>query len=741
MNWWRNKADKQRWWLRLALMTLLIVAITGYACGPFFPRWLLGNSDAAVQTVPFASFFKEIALWRKGTTSRYKTIPPKEEHSQAQQVLDADLTELRAALQARGINAVELEQILKAHQECREKLAVHAGVMADWLAEPFDWDKNLLRPMPEMGPLSIAKGLPPEFADYMRGSIAYHLAKTNDAVTAWTELLKRPAAERPYRTVWAEYMLGRVAVESDPKVAIPHFQKVRVLVQEGFADSTGLAAASLGWEARAWLNLKDYRRAVELYSEQVSSGDSQLAVVSLRMAAGLALKEGEAALRPLSQDATSRRVITVSLISQGLWNTALGDSPETKSAEVWLGLLEQNQATEVELAEQLALAAYQAGKFDVAERWVKRASQKSATARWIQAKLLLRNGKIEAATGILAGLAREFPVQPMPDHEDAVSSNLLDRLVTGENYAYGETSPSRQSLLGELGVLHLQRRDFVTSLDCLLKGGYWMDAAYVAERVLTLEELKKYVDRNWSDNQRKEKKETEVIEFDASGSIRSLLARRLCRENRLKEAAAYYPEEQAQQHQERTKWLAIGRDAKRPAKERAKALWEAAKITRAHGLELLGTEVEPDWAIYWGNFEVGVSVSDRWQQRTNVVLKTGKEELQRAAQAEVAPNARWHYRYLAADLGWQAAQLMPDQAPETARMLYDAGGWLKGNDPKSANRFYRALVLRCNKTELGALAEKLRWFPPLDENGKPFMPKRIPHAKAAPEPVDSFPVF
>lgn len=739
MNWWRNEIAGQR--LRGALVITFIMAVTAYACGPFFPRWLLSNSDEAVQTVPFASFFKEIALWRKGTTSRFKTVPPKEEHSYAQQVVDADLIELREALSARGVDQAEIQKTLKAHQEFREQLLAHAAAMEDWLAQPFDWEKNLLRPMPEMGPLSITPGLPPEFTDYLRGSIAYHLTKTNDAVIAWTELLKRPAKERHYRTVWAEYMLGRVAVESDPKKAISHFQKVRALVQEGFADSTGLAAASLGWEARACLNLKDYRQAIALYSEQVSAGDSQHAVLSLRFAAEMALVEGETALRPLSKDAASRRVITARLISQGLWSERLEDSPEAKSAEIWLNLLEQNQATEVDLAEQLALLAYQAGRFDLAERWVKRASQKSPAARWIQAKLLLRGGRIELATTILAGLVREFPPQPMTDNENAVSTNLLDRLVTEENYGYVEAFPGRQSMLGELGVLQLHRRDYVTALDCLLKGGYWMDAAYVAERVLTLDELKKYVDRSWPENKRKENVDTEVPEFDASGSIRSLLARRLSRENRLTEATAYYQGEEAAFHKERTKWLAIGRDVKRPANERAKALWESAKITRAHGLELLGTEVEPDWAIYGGQFEIGVSIEDRWLQKTNVVLKTGKEELQRAAQHEVAPVARWHYRYLAADLGWQAAQLMPDQSPETARVLHQAGGWLKGNDPKSANRFYRALVLRCNKTELGAMAEKLRWFPPVDENGEPYMPIRVPHVKAPAEPVDSFPVF
>ena len=52
-------------------------------------------------------------------------------------------------------------------------------------------------------------------------------------------------------------------------------------------------------------------------------------------------------------------------------------------------------------------------------------------------------------------------------------------------------------MLGELGVLHLARGDYASSLDALLRAGFWADAAYVAERVLTLEELEAYVQRNW----------------------------------------------------------------------------------------------------------------------------------------------------------------------------------------------------------------------------------------------------
>jgi hypothetical protein len=60
---------------------------------------------------------------------------------------------------------------------------------------------------------------------------------------------------------------------------------------------------------------------------------------------------------------------------------------------------------------------------------------------------------------------------------------------------------------------------------------------------------------------------------------------------------------------------------------------------------------------------------------------------------------------------------MPDNSDDTARVLCLAGTWLKLRDPQAADRFYKALVRRCRKTEMGALADKLRWFPKVDADG------------------------
>jgi len=64
-------------------------------------------------------------------------------------------------------------------------------------------------------------------------------------------------------------------------------------------------------------------------------------------------------------------------------------------------------------------------------------------------------------------------------------------------------------------------------------------------------------------------------------------------------------------------------------------------------------------------------------------------ELGRARQQGVVPNERFHYRYQAADLAWEAAALMPNNIDETARVLCVGGTWLKNIDPQRADVFYK----------------------------------------------------
>jgi hypothetical protein len=93
------------------------------------------------------------------------------------------------------------------------------------------------------------------------------------------------------------------------------------------------------------------------------------------------------------------------------------------------------------------------------------------------------------------------------------------------------------------------------------------------------------------------------------------------------------------------------------------------------------------------------------------VNEMSDDEIARASSRQVDPDRRFHYRWRAAALAWEAAQLMPNNTDETARALCTAGTWLKDRDPEGADQFYKALVRRCRKTAMGQQADVLRWFP------------------------------
>lgn len=717
------------------------------ACGPYFPNEMLDRGDDAVLAAPIADFNRELQRIHLLPANFHAVLTT---NDYASQTIDADLADLRAALRKTEFTKAEREQIISNYQVARMQLAsLHAapakvddGVYTtESVSEP-----KVSEPIPSALPnVSVPDGLPDEFADYFRGSIEWHSEHTNEARVAWEALLERPPAERHYRSTWAAYMLGKYWQGVDEEKAIEYFQQVRSLAAAGFADRLGLAAASLGWEAHEELHLEHFDRALQLYFQQLASGDDS-AIVSLRMAAAQALGEGSQ-LTALATNTECRRVITAYITSRRNFESMFDDYHEgvteaDHSIVVrWLNAVEAAEVDDLESAEQLALAAYQSGQWQLTERWIKRAKSTPVTD-WLQAKLLLRSGKTDAAAALLEKVARFFPLDASATNRPA-PAELKDNLyLPGFTYVDQDIYPPAQ-VLAELGVLHLTRREYSESLDALLRSGFWMDAAYVAERVLSLDELKSYVDRNWPADAPVASVTTNADEdlptppkMDLRKEIRYLLARRLTRKERGNEARAYYPTQLQGDFDVLVQNLTIEGNGSSSPEQRSTALFEAAKLVRHQGMELIGTEVEPDWHIHDGGFDYGVTISSRATNDSIHVLFASDDECQRAQEHGVIPDERFHYRYQAAALAWEAAALMPNNSEATARVLCTAGAWIKNQDADSADLFYKALVRRCRKTDIGKLADRMRWFPELDANGNPVPWEPDPPREIEPPSAD-----
>lgn len=341
------------------------------------------------------------------------------------------------------------------------------------------------------------------------------------------------------------------------------------------------------------------------------------------------------------------------------------------------------------------------------------APDNSGIGLWVRAKLALRGGKLDSAAELLARASRAFP-----DNEEWAAKG-------GYEFEEG-MRPSRRAA-GELGVLRLARGQYVDALDTLMKGRWWLDAAYIAERVLTVDELLRYCKADPKPVARHKSDSSAQEEPDNSERLRELLARRLTRLGRWKEARPFFPPRLKEKLDSYIQAIRAGHEENRSALDRGKSLWSAARIARESGLELLGTELDPDDTVVEGRyqhqgFDVAANRSRHDQYHPSKLLLPTSDELRRAAAAAPDPNKRWHYRYIAADHAWTAAELLPDNSDETARILYDAGIWLIPRDPQAADRFYRALVSRFATTALGKAALAHKWLPPADDPAVAALP-------------------
>ncbi len=122
---------------------------------------------------------------------------------------------------------------------------------------------------------------------------------------------------------------------------------------------------------------------------------------------------------------------------------------------------------------------------------------KSPLAYWIKAKLALRAGNQTAALAAYAEAAKGFP---RVDKSNSAASDQSTEI--NDNLIYRVDA--------ERGVVQLARGEYQKALGYLYStsGRYWTDAAYVAERVLTVSELQSFIDRHVPAPSRKEMEAT-----------------------------------------------------------------------------------------------------------------------------------------------------------------------------------------------------------------------------------------
>lgn len=647
------------------------------ACGPSFPNQLLLNARGAALSAPAADFGRELARIAERHGLEAKTqlrhVAPGSEPDETTATIEA--MEIKALLEHEG------------H---------HEGAVSQVLA-----DVTAMRRAMKEAPTTatIPPDLPEELKRYLEGAIAFHRGDVALARGHWERLLELPPPERRLRSVWAAFMIGKSWLGHDDGMAILWLSRARELAAEGYEDRLGLALTSYGWEANALSRLGRDRDMVARYVVQASLGDPS-AVASLRQVMqGVRTRNPDAVFT----DALLRDVQTAAIVSHGHVGH-VADQPNALVRD-WLTGLERHGVREVAGADRLAWLAYRYGDVAAAHRWLARSDPKSAISRWVAAKLALRAGDLGRAARLLKQVVVAFPAD-----ERWNLSPYADGLGPDE----GAFSPAARAR-AELGLIQLSRGAFADAADALVRGGYWLDGAYVAEQVLTLDELRKLVDARWPDPgevaDERALPQSEQTRRRLARQLRSLLARRLVRAGRHTDAEPYFSPTMRVPLDELVKARARALDAELDPAERATAHWTVARLYRFHGIDLMGTEGGPDWHVWGGSYELPNTFQHRFSPKAPALLGATPLERLRVRKHRPAPDARYHYRYLAADSAWEAAALMPDDDVHTAAVLCTAGKWLSPNDPDAADRFYKALVRRNRALPIAQEADAKRWFP------------------------------
>jgi hypothetical protein len=537
-----------------------------------------------------------------------------------------------------------------------------------------------------------SEGLPDEVRRYIAGAIAFENDDLDDATRRFASVLELAPEQRAHYGVWAQYMLGRIAaLREDSAAASPAFAATRQLVADGADDPLGLAATSLGDEAKLKLDAGDDVGAIALYAQQAATG-SQFGRTSLLQVARALLRD-KARLDRVIADPLGQRLVVAYLLTR---SGELSESPIDADADDAapappidpaaritrvLDAVERAGIDHVAGADRLAALAYRSGRYDLAARLA--AIDPGALSWWVRAKLALRAGDVAAAADAYARAAQAFP------RDESWGSE-----VQAEVGVYETTRPQCR-VEGERGTLALARGEFVAAMDYLYRSAneYWADAAFVAERVLTLDELKAFVDAHVPPAPGKVEGESDVegVGWNRAApatELRALLARRLMRAERFDEALRYFDDSdlktRAQKYVEARRATGHGGRI-----EQAQAWYAAASAAREDGMQVLGYELDPDYAYFGGDFaDIWAPQGEAAKASTLPIALIGAEEITRSTAAAATPPLRFHYRYTAATFAGRAADLVPARSQAFAAILCHATGWLLNRDPETAQKIY-----------------------------------------------------
>ncbi|PPA02825.1 hypothetical protein C4E44_17365 [Pseudomonas sp. MWU12-2312b] len=625
----------RNWSRHLLCLSLSLPLGSALACGPDFPMRLLDNRNQSLAELPEGNFNFEVNR------------------------LGHAIAGLKHVTQA--VNSMETTDYAEQRSQAEQ-----AGLTADQQALV-----QQLRALTDAHQVEVeGEKLPAELKFYLAGAVAFAGGDFGLAAKYFQKVLALPADQRSLRSTWAAYSLGRAlfAISSeagaDPDVLAQSrqaFEQTRQLSIDGFSDPLELGVASLGEQARVARKEGDWNSAIELYATQNLQG-SAVGYTSLKLLmADLSAMPDDQLAEQLKGKAV-QQLITASLISRLGWS--FGDQPPNE--QKLIKLLQSSTRGTLDNADRLAAVNYQQGDYASAKAFLEHAGD-GGLAWWLRAKLAVREGDKNAAAAAYAKAAQAFPQ----------NESWGERRTPDYDY---ETLQPKCRVEGESAILALQRGDYLQAFDQLYRSNdiYWFDAATVAERVLTVDELKHYVDTQVPAPPALSQQDRDnYVPLPVAAKLRNLLGRRLLREGHYELAPAYFDNDGLRHKARLYGQQRLAADSAWWPTRRAAALFNAAWTAREWGMDILGYEMAPDYATFGGNYSL-----------ENSELKVGplvaEDEVKRQQASAAQPDQRYHYRFVATALASRAADNLPHTSQAFAAVLCEAAGWNSSLEEQSA---------------------------------------------------------
>ena len=625
----------RNWSRHLLCLSLSLPLGSALACGPDFPMRLLDNRNQSLAELPEGNFNFEVNR------------------------LGHAIAGLKHVTQA--INSMETTDYAEQRSQAEQ-----AGLTADQQALV-----QQLRALTDARQVEVGgEKLPAELKFYLAGAVAFAGGDFGLAAEYFQKVLALPADQRSLRSTWAAYSLGRAlfAISSeagaDPDVLAQSrqaFEQTRQLSIDGFSDPLELGVASLGEQARVARKEGDWNSAIELYATQNLQG-SAVGYTSLKLLMADLSAMPDDQLAELLKGKAVQQLITASLISRLGWS--FGDQPPNE--QKLIKLLQSSTRGTLDNADRLAAVNYQQGDYASAKAFLEHAGD-GGLAWWLRAKLAVREGDKNAAAAAYAKAAQAFPQ----------NESWGERRTPDYDY---ETLQPKCRVEGESAILALQRGDYLQAFDQLYRSNdiYWFDAATVAERVLTVDELKHYVDTQVPAPPALSQQDRDnYVPLPVAAKLRNLLARRLLREGHYELAPAYFDNDGLRHKARLYGQQRLAADSAWWPTRRAAALFNAAWTAREWGMDILGYEMAPDYATFGGNYSL-----------ENSELKVGplvaEDEVKRQQASAAQPDQRYHYRFVATALASRAADNLPHTSQAFAAVLCEAAGWNSSLEEQSA---------------------------------------------------------